>query len=98
MAEEDEAPESSGSSLWRLAEMAYLSGDAKRPMEFARQMQEVANGLGGPLNMVALAQLSFAYSHLADGRPGDAIAPAPEALLCSGAPLQAERIARELAS
>jgi class 3 adenylate cyclase len=84
LAEEDDTPEPAGYIFLRIAELAYLSGDANQAAAGARQLEEIARKLGEPLNMAALTPVAFTYAHLAAGRPADAIGPARSALALLG--------------
>ena len=50
----------------------------------AHQVEEISRRLGEPPVLVALAQLTYGYAHLAAGRPADAIEPARASLHLHG--------------
>jgi adenylate cyclase len=78
-AEQDATAEEVTFNLIRIAEIAYLKGDAAKALASARKLEEVVRMLGEPRNAAALSQLAFAYAHLSAGRAADAIEPAREA-------------------
>jgi len=80
LAEEDQTPEIGVYVAYYVAEASYLAHDRDRALAHARQLEALTRRLGDPPAWVALQGTSYAWAHLAAGRPADAIEPARESL------------------
>jgi adenylate cyclase len=84
MSDDDGTPEMAAYSLTFIADACRLAHDVDGVLASAHQVEEISRRLGEPPVLVALAQLTYGYAHLAAGRPADAIEPARAALHLHG--------------